>query len=263
MRTPLALLLAAACSPQTAEPDALSMDDAPTAESLGWTEAPSDTPLPPPVAPLDLEHAAMVGAPIELMVSGIPSGTTVKLMASYAGLGAGPCHPSGLCVDILSPRVVGSRSANANGVVRFQVNPPAPGWVAFQGVIPGVGTTNALPVSVAEVDAFWSYDQIEVTVDHGETGYYFGMAETDSGYGWYGEDCVTGYYCHPMTDVLLLDSVHPAVGGPGINYVADGVTTLFYAYHDAALTYYLEGMDSGDCWTWGHDPTYYPDCVEL
>jgi len=260
------LLLAAAC---TAAPDGpLSFDGSDDVRDLGWTEPTPDAPvMPPPPGSLAQAHAAMVGAPIDLQVGGIPAGATVLLVASLQGPGVGPCHPSGVCVGVLSPRLLSSTVASAAGQAAFQVTPPGAGFVAFQAVVlspTGNGTTSVLETDVASVDVAWAYDQVQVTVDHGESGYFFGSAETFAGYlGWYGEDCLPFSMCHPMGSSLVLTSEHPDVGGAGVPAVASGLTTLFYDIHDPYVTYYLEGLDSGDCWAWGDDPSYYPGCTPL
>lgn len=102
---------------------------------------------------------------------------------------------------------------------------------------------------------------LEVSIDDpaGRTGWQLGMAETEAGSrGWYGEDCLTGTgpyaWCHPIDgDTLLLERV------PTPAEVVGGETTLFWPGMN--LTWYLD--DGEDCWTWGHDPSWYAGCALL
>jgi hypothetical protein len=209
----------------------------------------------------------MVGTTFDLRVGGIAAGVDVILIASLQGPGVGPCHPSGVCVDLLAPRVVDSTISSGSGVARFTVSPPGARDVAFHAVVldpAGAGVSDVVLVSVASVAVTWNYDQVEIVVENGESAYDFGMAETMAGpVGWYGEDCFPGNFCHTVSGSLLLQSVHGGVGGPGLGYVVPSSTTLFYDIHDPAITYYLRGLDSGACWAWGDDPSYYPGCTEL
>jgi len=96
-----------------------------------------------------------------------------------------------------------------------------------------------------------------------ETAWSFGMAETGSGNGWFGEDCFEGYanfnFCHSIG----INANIPEVSSCSALDVADGAT-LFDAEKDPFLTYYLE--DSlGNCFVWGHDTSYYGPlaCVDM
>ncbi|MFT4627905.1 MAG: hypothetical protein ACI8PZ_006599 [Myxococcota bacterium] len=246
----------------------------PEASSLGWAHTAAG-PLAPPIADLVLRSGAAAGAPVQLEVVGGPPGVRATLLVSTIGVGDGPCHPAypdDLCLDILSPRSVSSTLTALDGSARFAVRLPAhaPTAVVFQVALldpdaPGVST--ALAVDVARFSVDWPVaDRLEVTIDGGESAYEFGMAETDAGpFGWYGEDCFAGtppyFHCHQVDDsgMLDLDSVHPDLGGPGVEFVAEDATTLFYDIHHPAITYYFRGLDSGDCWTFGATPAYYVD----
>ena len=87
---------------------------------------------------------------------------------------------------------------------------------------------------------------------------WFGLAETgcgDPSSCWYGEDCIYGYenyfYCHPSSPTgVELDY------GADINTLQEGINTLFTNdSFDGTVTYYVES--DSQCWTWGHDPSYY------
>jgi hypothetical protein len=93
----------------------------------------------------------------------------------------------------------------------------------------------------------------------------FGLAETGAGAdGWYGEDCSTGDYCHPAgTAGVTLSSVHPDVGGAGLDAVESGVTTLLWAGLDASITYVVIDGDTTECWAWGNEPGYYTTCSAI
>ena len=102
-------------------------------------------------------------------------------------------------------------------------------------------------------------DSVELQVFDplGETDWIFGLTETGSPNGWYGEDCFLGYavfnHCHPFNGTaIVLDEVTSC----SVLDIIDGATTYFSADKDPFLTYYLE--DSvGNCYTWGEDPSYY------
>lgn len=108
-------------------------------------------------------------------------------------------------------------------------------------------------------------DTVTVAIDDGpETGhtYRFGLSETGSANGWYGEDCLPGEIngtdvCHDVGEegaviestarVADVDSTH---------------TLLFKASHDAGhLTYVVIQVDTNKCWAFGNDPSYYVDSV--
>jgi len=88
-----------------------------------------------------------------------------------------------------------------------------------------------------------------------ETAWDFGMAETGSGNGWYGEDCYEGYASFNFCHSIGINASIPEVSSCSALDVADGAT-LLDAEKDPFLTYYL--ADSlGNCWVWGHDTSYY------
>ncbi len=124
--------------------------------------------------------------------------------------------------------------------------------------------------------ADWGADAVTITVDGGPGGYWLGMAETaDSSDPWTGEDCVWGYelssgevigpYCHDLGDG---GSTVLTYGGSTSDLQA-GTTVFTSETGGDRVTYFLESDPdfggSGDCWTWGNDPSYYAGlgCSEL
>lgn len=93
----------------------------------------------------------------------------------------------------------------------------------------------------------------------------FGLAETLSTNGWYGEDCLHGapegiQQCHEITgNMATLRRV------TSMDRVRSGETTLYWPAIGEIATVYLEApnvlRDDGTphCWTWGHDPAYYAE----
>ena len=107
-------------------------------------------------------------------------------------------------------------------------------------------------------------DSVTVAIDDGEGThtYHFGLAETGSANGWYGEDCLPGDMtgkdvCHDVgAEGEVISSVSRAAG------VNDGNTLLWRASADAErLTYVVIQVDTDRCWTFGDDPTYYSDSL--
>ena len=105
-------------------------------------------------------------------------------------------------------------------------------------------------------------DQYSIEITEGSGSFDFGMAETGAGgKGWYGENCLggaAGYdICHSFSAAspLVLDSVHPDVGGAGLDALVENSTTLLWAA--LGITYYLADKGTGECWTWGDETTYY------
>ncbi len=122
------------------------------------------------------------------------------------------------------------------------------------------------------VTATWATTGVTLAVANGTAaGYQFGMAETGSDAGWFGEDCINdpdddtdyGYeLCHPMG----------ATGGTLVKaepYTPDdivaGESTLFTDSLAANITYVLFEDSSDACWTWGEDVSYYAafGCTEI
>ncbi len=97
--------------------------------------------------------------------------------------------------------------------------------------------------------------------------YAFGFTETGTGggAGWDGEDCLPGALngydlCHPVpaNGILRLDSIHPNVGGVGIDGLEEGATTLMTRFYAPSLTYVLIRRTQPEaCWTWGNNPEIY------
>ncbi len=96
---------------------------------------------------------------------------------------------------------------------------------------------------------------VQISDPFGETDWRFGMAETGSSWGWFGEDCYVGYanfnFCHRVG----FNTTIPEVTSCSVFDVMDG-RTLMDSSKDPFLTYYLEDS-MGNCFVWGHDPTYY------
>lgn len=96
------------------------------------------------------------GQPVDLEASGALGGETVWFLYSLAGIGAGPCPPElgGLCLDLLTPvRIVGTASANANGIAILSAVVPAGApliAVHFQAVVRrGTGGASSSKSAVA------------------------------------------------------------------------------------------------------------------
>lgn len=138
----------------------------------------------------------------------------------------------------------------------------------------GGGTGGAANADVPLIDVIWDGpgagmpnddDSVTVAIDDGADAvhtYRFGLSETGSANGWYGEDCLPGEVngkdvCHEVGEegivvqstsrLAEVDSTH---------------TLLFKASHDAGdLTYVVIQVDTNKCWTFGNDPSYYVDSV--
>lgn len=120
------------------------------------------------------------------------------------------------------------------------------------------GDTGTAEMTVAES---WNSTGITVNIENAtSSSFLFGMAETSSANGWYGEDCIEGPgpnsgdydYCHTL----------PADGGSLTTVfdpddIVEGTSTLFNETIAAAGITYVLIADNQDCWTWGHDTSYY------
>lgn len=133
---PLILLGLAAC---TLEPRALEGE--PLEPVLDQQPLPAGQ-LPPPVLGFDLLVSQVVpGERLRATATGLPPGTTVHLLASLDGQGAGPCLAAvwQLCTDLVDPLVLGTMVADADGVATMRRRVPAglpeglP--VSFQGLL--------------------------------------------------------------------------------------------------------------------------------
>jgi len=166
-------------------------------------------------------------------------------------------------------------------------------WLAMAGCTQKdtADTTDSAPESVTvppeelEVTVMWTDDgltptdtdddgepdagcgdavQIDISDPRGETDWKFGMAETGwpNGLGWFGEDCQFGDSGTLVCHNIGIDSTIRQVESCSRDDVADGAT-LFHAEVDTSLTYYLQDP-LGNCWAWGHDPSFYSPlvCVE-
>lgn len=120
------------------------------------------------------------------------------------------------------------------------------GDTAAPGTTPGTTPTPITGFSVT-----MTADGMDVTVTGGEGTADFGVAETNSSAGYFGEDCMTGT-CYTV-DADATTSISNSAGD-----------TLFNDTFSAAdLTFYLGSADG--CWVYGHDVAYYASegCTEL
>jgi len=103
----------------------------------------------------------------------------------------------------------------------------------------------------------WGEYSIELRVGQDIGAFSFGMAETACIDCYTGEDCTDGSLCHEGEgDRLSL------LCGASEEGLSTGAATAFTGSDDAqSVTFYLES--AGDCYTWGHSPSYYSDCIEL
>ena len=111
------------------------------------------------------------------------------------------------------------------------------------------------------VSISWPNDStLTVTVTDLAAG-VFGMAQTGAGNeGWYGEDCVTGSHCHAVIEgTNSLTSVHPDVGGGGIDDVVSSSTTLLHGGLASEVTYAVWDISDVCVHCSGDDCGYYSD----
>lgn len=293
MRPTMWFLGLAACAPDLEEAAPVQGWEV-AAETVGWQPS-TGAPAPIPLVGAGLVSSDLIaGGDAAVLVTGVNPGSPVVLLASTVGPGPGPCHPAvaGLCADVLRPVVVDAVVAGGVGAALFAEHVPGSmeGPVWLQAVVVDGAASGTTPVVARTVTSFradWVLDRAELSATFGESGYDVGMAETAAfELGWYGEDCFLGYpmpsaICHSVVNgrVRTLDSVHPYVGGGGINDVVPDATTLFYGGPGGmggdggppggdhpALTYVFIGHDSGRCWTFGDAPAYYVrglGCTEL
>ena len=118
----------------------------------------------------------------------------------------------------------------------------------------------------------WDSAGVTVSITGAASRYDFGMSETGAGdLGWFGESCIPGDepwgypdygwdVCHALSSTGgRVVSVYPDIGA-----VQDGYT-LFPDSLAPNITYVVIDGDSGDCYAWGDDPSYYSGegCSEL
>jgi hypothetical protein len=152
------------------------------------------------------------------------------------------------------------------------------GLLAFFGCTGGKDDTGDTSETDADTDADsdtdtdadinvtvnWATSGVTIAISNGNTaGYDFGMAETGSDAGWYGEDCIYdpddeldyGYeICHGISasgGTLTVADPYEA------DSVVAGETTLFTDSLADNITYVLFEADTDVCWTWGEDVSYY------
>lgn len=115
---------------------------------LGCAGADPVAALPTDAAPPPLTIAApweiTPGVPFDVEVNGANPGARVGVGATLQGTRPGAFCPAvlqGTCLDLISPRLVASGRADANGFVRFTITPPANlpvgGLAILQAATPG------------------------------------------------------------------------------------------------------------------------------
>ena len=119
------------------------------------------------------------------------------------------------------------------------------------------------------IDLTWDASGVTVELHNMNTsGFDFGMAETiDMTNGWFGEDCLNGTLgyqeCHIISGTTgSLTSIYDDVQNETktLDDVQSGQTTLFEkSFDDGNRITYVVTIDGGDCFVWGHDPSYYLD----
>lgn len=112
--------------------------------------ADADTDGVPDVADFTLYKGPLIaGTASTVTALRAPPGATVRLFASVRGPGAGPCAPSGLCADILSPIEIGTATADASGTATFTVTPPAAGRPVWLQALHNDGSGDTTEVDAA------------------------------------------------------------------------------------------------------------------
>lgn len=130
----------------------------------------------------------------------------------------------------------------------------------------GRETFKGVPVFQAD----WNAVGVHITIENGHGTYTLGMAETDpvTPDPWTGEDCLNGYtsdsgtlyfFCHSLgTTGGDLESVS------SLGDIVEGETTIFSDGLEEFITYAIWSEENLDCWTFGHDTSYYTaECVEI
>jgi len=147
----LTLLAFVACAPDT---DDTWVADADTDAESTWTgDVAPGVPLPPP-GNLTLSADTLVaGDAATLTLGGGTSGDTAAFVLSTVGEGSGPCPPAlgGLCLDVASPKVMGTTTVDVDGMASLTFTVPASkaGYtITFQGATGGSNPdTSALVVA--------------------------------------------------------------------------------------------------------------------
>lgn len=124
-----------------------------------------------------------------------------------------------------------------------------------------------------EVSVMWMAEGVEVEVVSGPADLIMGVAQTAMCEG---EECVTlnscayewgdyGTFCHAVDS----GSAEWGYGGDWTHLGAAEVSGFLspfdldgYPYSEL-VTYYAQDADTGTCWAWGDDPSFYPDCYPL
>lgn len=116
-------VLATGCADEAGWPVAADPDGLTTADELA---APAVR--PPPGVPLVLDAGdVMPGQMVTITASSADPGETVRFLRGASGIGAGPCPAAlgGLCLDVRNPTLMGSATANAQGIAEFSFQVPA------------------------------------------------------------------------------------------------------------------------------------------
>lgn len=100
---------------------------------------------------------------------------------------------------------------------------------------------------------------VTLTITDGEGAYTFGIVN-DAADGWKGEDCYQGQtiqatgqtvqYCH---DAVNGENVYAKAAAPP---EMDNTKTLFDTADEGLVTYMVTS-ETGACWVWGANPSYY------
>ncbi|MCA9573024.1 MAG: hypothetical protein KC656_34545, partial [Myxococcales bacterium] len=120
------------------------------------------------------------------------------------------------------------------------------------------------------VDIGLDADTLTITLDDVPGGpWYFGYGQTQVGpfNGWFGEDCYTGDFCHPLQPATALGdgrrrSVTTLTRVGAISAIVEGSTTLlpvdFPESYTPDCTFYIGSQTEPDvCFVFGEDRSYY------
>jgi hypothetical protein len=117
---------------------------------------------------LTVSPVTSVGGPVDLVVEDCIPGSTVYFVRSTRGPGAGPCPASfgGACIDLVQPKMVGSRPCPA-GTAGLSPNfPPMPAGteLSFQAVATNGQVIEKSDVVVRWADQWWHEIAVDGTV---------------------------------------------------------------------------------------------------
>jgi len=123
----LATLAACAESPSEASAWPVASDDPLASELVDAPHAGPDV-RPPPGVDLVLDATDVIpGQDTVLTVTSADPGETVRFLRGTQGTGQGPCPAAlgGMCLELVSPVIMGSAVADANGIAEFTFGVPA------------------------------------------------------------------------------------------------------------------------------------------